>query len=124
MLTEQREALEQQTATAEVLQVINANPGDLAPVFDAILEKAMHLCGVAFGILDVWDGEHARSVVTKGLPTPLADWYASNRVRQPGPMAAQLLRTKRPQQHPDVMEREGYRAGHPGPRALVDLGES
>jgi GAF domain-containing protein len=123
LLTETREALAQQTATAEVLQVINSSPGDLTPVFDALLEKALRLCGASYGNFAIFDGECFRSVAGRGSPQ-LDAWLRQHGPIRPAPGStiARIVDGEDAVQVTDLANDEVYRAGVPGRRALVDIG--
>jgi signal transduction histidine kinase len=123
LITETREALAQQTATAEVLQVINSSPGNLSPVFDAMLEKALHLCGGAFGILNVFDGESFAGVAMRGLPPAFAAYRQGNPAGPgAGTAPARIVAGEDVVHNLDLKDEEPYRRGDPNRRAIVDLG--
>jgi hypothetical protein len=65
---ERDEALEQQTATSEVLRVISASPGELELVFQAMLERAVRICGAKFGNIYRWDGEALHILASHNTP--------------------------------------------------------
>jgi signal transduction histidine kinase/HAMP domain-containing protein len=120
------EALEQQTATAEVLQVINSSPGNLVPVFDAMLDKAMQLCNAAFGVLQTYDGRAWRTVATHGVPSPYAEFRRNNppAYTHAGTAPARLLAGERVVHIVDLKAEDAYRSGEPNRRALVDKGSA
>jgi two-component system NtrC family sensor kinase len=123
LLTELRESLERQQAIAEILQVINSSPGDLQPVFDILLDKAMQLCGAAFGLMMLADDAYARTVAGRGMPAGLAEFRRDNPIPRQTGLAVGRVLAGEPFAHTlDLKADEGYRAGNPLLRAMVDMG--
>src|SRR5262249_36623025 len=122
LITETREALEQQTATAEVLGVINSSPGDLAPVFDAMLEKATRLCQGTQSVLWTVESGNVRCAAMFGVWPEYAAFV--RRVVTSGPTTpmGRILEGERIVEVLDLMEDEGYRVGDLVPRAAVEIG--
>ena len=108
------ESLEQQTATSEVLRVISSSPGQLEPVFEAMLQNATRICEAKFGTMYLREGDAFRAVALHNAPPAFAEARKRAPIR-PGPKAAltRMLRTKQAVHVPDNLLDEGYIAREP-----------
>ena len=121
---ELREALEQQTATSEVLRVISSSPGELEPVFQAMLENATRLCEAKFGHLYLYEEGGLHTVASHNVPPA----YAEARRRlglfhpPPGGALAKVIRTKQTVHTADFAATQAYAERHPVVVDAVELG--
>ena len=123
LLSELRESLQQQTATADVLKVISSSPGDLGPVFDTMLANAVHVCGANFGIMHRYDGGAFCNVAMHNVPPAFAEMRRSNPVIRPSPGTGlgRVERTKKVVQILDLKSEQTYRDRVPATVAMVEL---
>jgi GAF domain-containing protein len=117
------EAREQQTATSEVLRVISTSPGELEPVFQAMLANATRLCEAKFGLLNLRDGEVFRCVAVYKVPKQLHA-VRLNEVIRPHPQSglARLVRIRQVVHIDDLTTTPAYHDGDPVVRSTADLG--
>jgi two-component system NtrC family sensor kinase len=120
------ESLEQQTATSEVLQVISSSPGELQPVFDALLERATRVCGAKIGTLLLYEGGNRfRPTSTYGVPAAFAQAQRDRPTFEPPSpnFGLGLLVASKQVVHHEDFAKEWERAGKPDPaRPLIELG--
>ncbi|SEC08953.1 Signal transduction histidine kinase [Rhizobiales bacterium GAS188] len=117
------EALEFQTASAEVLRIVASSPDNLTSVFDTMLQRATALCEAKFGILYLYDGEEANAVAVRNLPPAFAKWLRKGPIR-PGAQSglSALARTKLPVHIEDLRADVAYAERDPLRVATVELG--
>ena len=103
-------SLEQQTATADVLRVISSSPGELEPVFQAMLENATRICEAKFGNLTLQEGRGCRIGATHNTPPAYAELRQREPVFRPGPFTrlARVAATKQAVHIVDVAEDQAY----------------
>jgi GAF domain-containing protein len=118
------ESLDQQTAASKVLEVISSSSGDLKPVFEAILENAVRLCGAKFGNLFLREGDGFRAAAMHNSPPAYAERRAG--VVKPSPNSTptlwQAVQTKQPAQIADMTKLQAYVEGDPWLVTSVSLG--
>ena len=122
LLNELRESLQQQTATSEVLSVISSSPGDLKPVFEAILANATQICDAKFGILALSEGDAFRTAALHGAPPAFAEARPPGTVIRPGPGTGfhRAATTRQPVQIADIRAEPAY-TNSPQRYAVLDL---
>src|SRR5262249_41613227 len=116
------EALEQQTATSEVLGIISSSHGELKPVFETMLENATRLCGAEFGVLELDDGDRSRIAAVYNVPPALAATQHTSFRIHPKSGHAEIRRTKQAVQIDDIRTMPPYLEADPRLVAMADLG--
>jgi GAF domain-containing protein len=122
LMSEQREALERQTATSEVLRVISTSHADLQPVFDSILANATRLCGAKFGVLNLCENGAIRTCAMHNVPPEFAEARRREPTLQPGPdtVLGRTIKTKQILQTADLSLERPYAERDPRVVALVE----